>query len=131
MSIIADRIVPITVHAKRAAKDDLGIKSRRRDLDDRRALTRCTCRRRRVRKALAVKTIIVPTSGMRWSQPGPDTGLHLRSFFATWWNSAEWSWSAFNHREEADASSLSPDSGPRASSHAAPLRATRPPLELR
>ena len=64
VSIIAERIVPITVHAKRAAKDDLGIVVNGVDVSTMGARFEALYLPppSRPEKPLAVKTLIVPTS---------------------------------------------------------------------
>ena len=64
VSIIADRVVPITVHAKRAAKDDLGIVVNGVDVSTMGARFEALYLPppSRPEKPLAVKTLIVPTS---------------------------------------------------------------------
>jgi hypothetical protein len=64
ISIIAERIVPITVHAKRAAKDDLGIVVNGVDVSTMGARFDALYLPppSRPEKPLAVKTLIVPTS---------------------------------------------------------------------
>ena len=64
VSIIADRIVPITVHAKRAAKDDLGMVVNGVDVATMGARFEALYLPppSRPEKPLAVKTLIVPTS---------------------------------------------------------------------
>ena len=108
VSIIADRIVPITVHAKRAAKDDLGISVNGVDVStigarfDALYLPPPS----RPEKPLTVKTIIVPTSEYAdGRQLVLTTGrsiytIALRHLVE---QRAEWSWAAFQIIEKKPA----------------------------
>jgi len=100
VSIIADRIVPITVHAKRAAKDDLGMVVNGVDVSTMGARFEALYLPppSRPEKPLAVKTLIIPTSEYA---EGRDiilaTGhsiytIALRHLVE---QRAEWSWVAF------------------------------------
>jgi hypothetical protein len=100
ISIIADRIVPITVHAKRAAKDDLGIVVNGVDLSTMGARFEALYLPppSRPEKPLTVKTLIVPTSEYADGRHIVLTTGHsmytiaLRHLVE---QRAEWSWVAF------------------------------------
>ena len=108
VSIIADRIVPITVHAKRAPKDDLGIQVNGVDVS--------TIGARfdalylpppaRPEKPLTVKTIIVPTSeyadgrNLVLTTGRSIYTIALRHLVE---QRAEWSWAAFQIIEKKPA----------------------------
>ncbi|HET7095845.1 MAG TPA: hypothetical protein VFJ68_00550 [Casimicrobiaceae bacterium] len=100
VSIIAERIVPITVHAKRAAKDDLGIVVNGVDVSTMGARFEALYLPppSRPEKPLAVKTLIVPTSEYAdGRQIILATGhsiytIALRHLVE---QRAEWSWAAF------------------------------------
>jgi hypothetical protein len=100
VSIIADRIVPITVHAKRAAKDDLGIVVNGVDVSTMGARFEALYLPppSRPEKPLAVKTLIVPTS-----EYADGRNIILSTGHSTYTivlrhlveQRAEWSWVAF------------------------------------
>ena len=100
VSIIADRIVPITVHAKRAAKDDLGIVVNGVDVSTMGARFEALYLPppSRPEKPLTVKTLIVPTSeyadgrNIILSTGRSMYTIALRHLVE---QRAEWSWVAF------------------------------------
>jgi len=100
VSIIADRIVPITVHAKRAAKDDLGMVVNGVDVSmmGSRFEALYLPPPSRPEKPLTVKTLIVPTSEYADGRNLILTTGHsvytivLRHLVE---QRAEWSWTAF------------------------------------
>ena len=100
VSIIADRVVPITVHAKRAAKDDLGMVVNGVDLSTMGARFEALYLPppSRPEKPLTVKTLIVPTSeyadgrNIILSTGRSMYTIALRHLVE---QRAEWSWVAF------------------------------------
>ena len=100
MSIIADRIVPITVHARRARKDDLGIVVNGVDVSTMGARFDALYlpSPSRPEKPLAVKTLIVPTAEYADGRHIVLTTGHsvytiaLRHLVE---QRAEWSWARF------------------------------------
>ncbi len=100
VSIIADRIVPITVHAKRVAKDDLGMVINGIDVSvmGSRFDALYVPPPSRPEKPLTIKTVIVPTSEYANGRNLILTTGHsvytitLRHLVE---QRAEWSWSAF------------------------------------
>ena len=100
VSIIADRIVPITVHAKRAAKDDLGIVVNGVDVSTMGARFEALYLPppSRPEKPLAVKTLIVPTSEYadgRHIILATGHSIYTIALRHLVEQRAEWSWVAF------------------------------------
>jgi cyclic-di-GMP-binding protein len=100
VSIIADRIVPITVHAKRAAKDDLGIIVNGVDVSTMGARFQALYLPppSRPEKPLAVKTLIVPTpeyADGRQIILATGHSIYTIALRHLVEQRAEWSWVAF------------------------------------
>jgi hypothetical protein len=100
VSIIAERIVPITVHAKRAAKDDLGIVVNGVDVSTMGARFEALYLPppSRPEKPLAVKTLIVPTPEYAEGRQiilSTEHSIYTISLRHLVEQRAEWSWVAF------------------------------------
>jgi hypothetical protein len=100
VSIIADRIVPITVHTKRAAKDDLGIVVNGVDVSTMGARFEALYLPppSRPEKPLAVKTLIVPTSEYADGRNiilATGHSIYTIALRHLVEQRAEWSWAAF------------------------------------
>jgi cyclic-di-GMP-binding protein len=100
ISIIAERVVPITVHAKRAAKDDLGMVVNGVDVSTMGARFEALYLPppSRPEKPLAVKTLIVPTSEYADGRNiilTTGRSMYTISLRHLVEQRAEWSWVAF------------------------------------
>jgi hypothetical protein len=100
VSIIADRVIPVTVHAKRVAKDDLGIVVNGVDVSTMGARFEALYLPppSRPEKPLTVKTLIVPTSEYADGRNiilATGRSIYTIALRHLVEQRAEWSWAAF------------------------------------